>query len=140
MLNQSQTRVIKPWKWVVGILVLLFGLQFWGTINWEPEQITLAQLAALIEDEQVTQIEVNGDSILVTQNSGKVVSAYKEADSLIEEFSNLGVSRDNLERVNITSNDTQVRDFLINLSLSTISLILIIGLLVSVVRRPRPDV
>ncbi len=111
--QQPQRSSIPPWIWVVGLVVFFIGLQLWGYGNWQnTDQITLTQLAELIEDDQVKEIEVNGNSLTVEIQDGKVYQSYKEGP-LVEELSTLGVTPEDIRTANVNIVNTEVRDFLV---------------------------
>ncbi len=112
--QQPQRSSIPPWIWVVGLVVFFIGLQLWGYGNWQnTDQITLTQLAELIEEDQVKEIEVNGNALTVEIQDGKVYQSYKEGPSLIEELSLLGITSEDIRSANVNIVNTEVRDFLV---------------------------
>ncbi len=112
--QQPQRSSIPPWIWVVGLVVFFIGLQLWGYGNWQTtDQITLSQLVSFIEEDQVKKIEVNGNSLNVELQDGKIYQSYKEGASITEELSLLGLSSDQIRDANVTIVNTEFRDFLV---------------------------
>lgn len=111
--QQQQRNPIPPWIWVVGLVVFFIGLQIWASGNWQnTDQITMAQLAEFIENDQVKTIEVSGNSLEVELEDGKVYTSYKEG-TLVEELEALGVSAEQIREANASVVNTEVYDFLI---------------------------
>ena len=112
--QQPQRSSIPPWVWVVGLVVIFIGLQLWATGSWQStdDQITLTDVVELIENDDVKKIEVNGNSLRIEANDGKIYQSYKET-SLTEELANLGLSGEQIRQANATVVNTEVRDFLV---------------------------
>ena len=76
-----------------------------------PNQISATQLVSEINNGKVKQVTVSGDALDVLYADGKTATSMKEnGTSLAELLINLGVNKDNLQKVNI-SEQTAKQDF-----------------------------
>lgn len=105
-MDEQQSRSpIPPWVWVVGLVIIFVGLQFWASGRFTgPEQIPLADVVEYLEADQVQNIEVNGNAITVELKDGSTLGSVKEND-IYETLEAMGVSQDLLKTAPITIQD-----------------------------------
>lgn len=71
------------------------------------EDISFSELATRINEEQVKNIEVEGEKVRVELNDGKKEITQKESGApLLESLGNLGVESEKLQKVNVVVKDT----------------------------------
>ncbi len=101
-----------------------------------PETISISQLVSDINAGSVKSIEVRDQSLTVTMNEGSVKSAQKELEtSLTQTLNNYGVSKDQLDKINITVQNQSGLAFWVGTVLPFILPLLIIVFLFWVVAR-----
>ena len=101
-----------------------------------PETISISQLVSDINAGSVKSIEVRDQSLTVTMNEGSVKSAQKELEtSLTQTLNNYGVSKDQLDKINITVQNQSGLAFWVGTVLPFILTLLIIVFLFWVVAR-----
>src|SRR5262245_35600806 len=90
--------------WAVATLIVAAGLYSLVFHPQSPTQhISLNELAAKINADEVSAITVQSDTLTVQLKNGGTVQVEKESDaSLTETLKNLNVSSENLQRVSIT--------------------------------------
>lgn len=113
------------------ILLLLIVIGFFGLLyhpSTTPKSITLGTLATQISAGKVKSIEVNGNTLKITDTDGTPYQTEKEIDaSLTETFKNLGVSADKLRAVKIDIKSNQQALFWTSTAITTILPVLLIG-------------
>jgi len=104
--------LLKNFILVVLILLVIggiFSLLYFPSST--PNQISATQLVSEINNGKVKQVTVSGDALDVLYADGKTATSMKEnGTSLAELLINLGVNKDNLQKVNI-SEQTAKQDF-----------------------------
>lgn len=91
----------------IGVLLLVFLfvsgiLILYASPQEKPEPVSISKVASEINEGQVKQIVVDGDSLTVTLGDGKTQVATKEKESgVVESLKNYGVDQEKLGGVNI---------------------------------------
>ncbi len=97
---------IPAWAWIIVILGIILGLQFWLSGRFSaPPPIPLSEAVGLINDGDVEEIEVNGNKVTITLENGEVITTNKDEGSVIEQLGNLGLSEETLAATPIFFND-----------------------------------
>jgi cell division protease FtsH len=92
---------------VVSGLVLLYSVPL-----EEKEEVSLSKLASQINNEQVSQINVQGNELEIELKDGTQEISRKEPESsLTESLANVGVEKDKLRDIQLNLEDTSGRDF-----------------------------
>lgn len=109
------TVVKRPNKNIKGLLAFVLGLivfgsflALYGSPSTPPEEVTLTQVARLVEESRVKSIEVDGRDIIVTTKDDpeKVLSTTKEIeDSITTTLTNLGASSKKIQEVEVSVRD-----------------------------------
>lgn len=103
----------------IGILLLTFLvlgalLSLWSSSGSEPEAVSFSRLATEVNNDNVSQIEIEGDELLVKLKDGPEQSVTKEVGQPLSELLvNLGVSSEKIAALNIVvKKDTGTTAFL----------------------------
>jgi hypothetical protein len=95
-----------PW-WlllVIGALVAVVLYQWFGRSDGDRQEVPLSEVARAIKAGEVESIKVSGESLTVTLHDGTEQTSHREPDaSLTESLANLGVTREDLSGIEITS-------------------------------------
>ena len=118
---------IPTWAWIIVILGLILGLQFWLSGRFSaPPPVPLSDVVTLINDGDVTEIEVNGNKVTVTTEDGEAITTIKDEGSVIEQLGNLGISEETLSTTPIFFNDPSAWNTIITILISVGPVILLI--------------
>ena len=105
-------QLLKNFIFVVLILLVIggiFSLFYFPTTT--PTQVSTTQLVSDINNNKVKEIDVSGDSLNVIYTDNKTAQSMKESGvGLTDLLINLGVNKDNLQKVNV-SNQAAKQDF-----------------------------
>ena len=105
-------QLLKNFIFVVLILLVIggvFSLFYFPTTT--PTQVSTTQLVSDINNNKVKEIDVSGDSLNVIYADNKTAQSMKESGvGLTDLLINLGVNKDNLQKVNV-SNQAAKQDF-----------------------------
>jgi len=105
-------QLLKNFIFVVLILLVIggiFSLFYFPTST--PTQVSVTQLVSDINNNKVKEIDVSGDSLNVIYTDNKTAESMKETGiGLTDLLINLGVNKDNLQKVNV-SNQVAKQDF-----------------------------
>ncbi len=118
---------IPTWAWIIVILGVILGLQFWLSGRFSaPPPVPLTDVVTLINDGEVTDIEVIGNKVTVTTEDGESVTTIKDEGSVIEQLGNLGISEETLSTTPIFFNDPSAWNTIITILISVGPVILLI--------------
>jgi len=96
--------LVKNFVFVILILLVvggIFSLLYFPATN--PNEISATQLVTDINSNKIKQITVSGDSLDIVYNDSKTAVSLKESGTgLTDLLINLGVNKDNLQKVNIS--------------------------------------
>lgn len=96
-------------KFIIAVLVLVAILGIFSTINpnvKKPEQLSLSQLAAQIKQGEIKTLVVKDSSLEITKQDGsKAVTTKEAAQNTTELLSNLGVTTEELNKVDLQVNN-----------------------------------
>jgi cell division protease FtsH len=79
---------------LIYILILLAAILFFYFLmpgSNEPEEVPLSQVIGLSQDNQITKIKIDGESMLVTTIDGKELKTYKEPNTSIYDIKELSL-------------------------------------------------
>jgi cell division protease FtsH len=123
----SPRNPIPTWVWIIVILVVILGLQFWISGRFEgPESIPLVELAQAINNGEVDEITVSGSKLTVEMGDGRTLSSVKDEGSVIEQLGNLGVPQETLSTTTIYFSDPSGWNTFISIALSVGPVLLLI--------------
>ncbi len=112
---------------ILTLLVFSALVSLWDASRTKPEETSLSELAALINEEKVQKIEVEGNKLNIELKDGKKLEAQKEAESgLSESLNNLGVESGKVQSL-ITIKDTSGSEFWLTVVLPFLLPVLLIG-------------
>jgi cell division protease FtsH len=77
---------------LIYVFILLAAILFFYFLmpgSSGPEEVPLSQVIAMSQDNEITKININGDTMLVTTVDGKEYKTYKEANTSIYDIKNL---------------------------------------------------
>jgi len=118
---------IPTWVWIIAILAIILGLQFWIGGNFSgPEDVPLTDIAALIESGQAESIEVSRNQVTATLEDGTTQTSVKEEGSVIEQFRNLGVSEEAISQTDIQIKDQSTWNTILTIAISVGPVLLLI--------------
>ncbi len=110
---------IPTWAWIIVILGVILGLQFWLSGRFSaPPPVPLSDVATLMNEGEVQEINVSGNKVEVTLEDGETMTTVKDEGSLIEQFGNLGVSEETLSTTPIYFNDPSAWNTIITIAIS----------------------
>ena len=97
----------------LGIFVVISGLVLLYSVPLEEKkEVSLSELASQINEEEVTEIKVQGNELEIELKDGtKEVSRKEPESSLTESLANVGVEKDKLRDIQLNLEDTSGRDF-----------------------------
>lgn len=126
--QQQQPRSpIPPWMWIVGLIVIFFGLQYWASGQFNnADQIPITQVAQYIQNGEVENLEVRGNRMTVTLTNGNTFSSAKEGTNVLEMFRNMGVTEEALISTNIVIQDQSGWNMLITVLISFVPILILI--------------
>ena len=103
------------WVWIIAILAILIGVNFWltGGLN-QTESISLSDLADRLQREQVQRVDVNANKLTIELNNGDILSSVKDEGNIFEQLSSLGVTEEILSTAPIYINDASGWNTVIN--------------------------
>ncbi len=112
------------------IVVLALGVIFssMSLSTQKPEEVTLAQLAASIEQGTVESAKINGSDVTITLKDGTVQKTRKDSSVALEQIlSEYGVTSESLRTANMTIEDRTTRSYILGVILpSLLPLLLLI--------------
>ena len=112
------------------IVVLALGAIFssMSLSTQKPEEVTLAQLAASIENGNVESVKINGSDVAITLKNGTLQKTRKDSSVALEQIlSEYGVTSESLRIANITIEDRTTRSYILGVILpSLLPLLLLI--------------
>ncbi len=89
------------WAVITLIVISLVFSYFVGPTN-QPKQLSLSQLAADINSNQIKQIKVNGNELDITMSDGSAaVSQQEDGTNITDTLKNLGVNPQSLQAVDL---------------------------------------
>ena len=101
--------LIKNFVFVILILLVvggIFSLLYFPATT--PNEISITQLVSDINDSKVKKITTSGDTLNITYNDNKTATSMKETGTgLTDLLINLGVNKDNLQKVEISNQVAQ---------------------------------
>lgn len=126
--EQQQPRSpIPPWMWIVGLIVIFVGLQFWANGQFNgPDEIPISQVAQYIQDGEVEELEVRGNSMTVTLKDGSTYGSSKEGDNIFEVFRDMGVPEETLIATTIVIQDQSGWNTIMTILISFVPVLLLI--------------
>ncbi len=71
--------------------IVIFSV-FFPQMNQKPAEVTLDSVIALSQKEQIQKIEVDGDTLTITETNGTQVRAFKESNANMTDLENLGLN------------------------------------------------
>jgi cell division protease FtsH len=115
------------WVWIIAILAILIGVNFWltGGLN-NTESIPLSEVAAYLQGGRVQRIDVNGNKITVELNDGTVLPSVKDQGSIFEQLRDMGVPGETLNNAPIYINDSSGWNTVLNAAFAIGPVILLI--------------
>ena len=119
---------IPTWVWILGIFAIILAVQLWvsGRFNG-PEQVSIQEVMAAVQNGDVKRIAVTGDRLEVEYRDGNIVATTKHTrDSLAETFTYYGVTAEQLKGVNLVVNDQSTWNTLFTILISVGPVILLI--------------
>jgi cell division protease FtsH len=118
---------IPAWAWIIVILGIILGLQFWLSGRFSaPPPVPLSEAVVLINDGDVEEIEVNGNKVTITLENGDVITTNKDEGSVIEQLGNLGISEETLAATPIFFNDPSAWNTIFTIAISLGPVLLLI--------------
>jgi cell division protease FtsH len=118
---------IPAWAWIIVILGVILGLQFWLSGRFSaPPPVPLSEVAALISDGEVEQMDVNGNKVTVTLEDGEEIITNKDEGSVLEQLINLGISEETLASTLIYFNDPSGWNTILTIAISLGPVLLLI--------------
>jgi cell division protease FtsH len=118
---------IPTWAWIVVILAAILGLQLWLSGRFAgPETVPLSEVAALIQNGEVNEVQVSGNKVNAELDNETIVSTVKDEGSVIEQLANLGVSQEVLASTPIFFNDPSTLNTLLTIAISIGPVLLLI--------------
>jgi len=104
-INKTMNPLIKNFIFVILILLVVGGIfSLLYMPAQAPSEITTTQLVSDINSNKIKKITVSGDSLDITYTDNKEVTSMKESGTgLTDLLINLGVSKDSLQKVNISN-------------------------------------
>ena len=93
---------------ILGLIVFGSFLAIYGSPGEEPEEVTITEVARLVQNGTVAAIEVDGSDVNVTTNEDPVreLTTKKEVeDSVTTTLANLGASAEQIQAVDVKVND-----------------------------------
>jgi cell division protease FtsH len=85
---------------VLAVLIAVILYNQLAVSQPEPDVISLQELATEIKEAKISEIDIEGDSLLIVRTDGSEATSYKETDTtLVRSLQNLGVSEDQLSAV-----------------------------------------
>jgi len=118
---------IPTWVWIIAILAIILGLQFWLSGNFSgPEDVPLTDVAALIENGKADLIEVSRNQVTATMEDGTTETSVKEEGSVIEQFRLLGVSEEAISQTDIQIKDQSTWNTVLTIAISVGPVLLLI--------------
>ncbi len=122
---------IPTWVWILTILAVIFGLQFWfsGQFNG-PESIPLSRFASYVQNDEVERAEVDGNQINIQLKNGPVLSSVKGDDDLLAQLESLGVPEEVLATAPIYFRDSSSRDTFLSIALTVGPVLLLVWIFV----------
>jgi cell division protease FtsH len=98
-------QLLKNFILVVVILVIIGGIfSFLYLPNTQPNEISVTQLVSDINQGKIKQITVSGDNLAILYTDSKSAASMKESGTgLTDLLINLGVNKDNLQKVQFVS-------------------------------------
>lgn len=122
---------IPTWVWILTILAVIFGLQFWfsGQFNG-PESIPLSRFASYVQNDEVERAEVDGNQINIQLKNGTVLSSVKGDDDLLAQLESLGVPEEVLATAPIYFRDSSSRDTFLSIALTVGPVLLLVWIFV----------
>lgn len=136
---------IPAWAWIVLLLVIIFGVQFFYTRSLNaPPVVPLSDVIDMIKDEEVEHIEVTGDQLEVSliesitsvsidgeevqlNSENPIISATKEPGvGFSETLNSLGLTEAQRQSFTLTINDQSWQSTLFSVVISILPFLLII--------------
>ncbi|MGD8586757.1 MAG: ATP-dependent zinc metalloprotease FtsH [Chloroflexota bacterium] len=118
---------IPTWAWIIAILAVVLGLQLWLNGQFSgPEDISLTQVATMIESGEVDRIQVSGNRVTIFTEDGSSQQSVKDEGSVVEQFRNLGVSEEALAATSLVFEDQTTWNTILTILITVGPLLLII--------------
>jgi cell division protease FtsH len=118
---------IPTWAWIVAIFAIILVVQLIWTGRFRgPEAIPLSEVARLLVDGDVQEVNVTGNKLEVTLDNGSVVSSVKDDGSVFEQLADLGVSQEVLGSAPIYIRDASTWNTFLSIILSVAPILLLI--------------
>ncbi len=118
---------IPTWVWIIVVLAVILGLQFWFSGNFSgPEDVPLTDVAALIESGKAESIEVSRNQVTATLEDGTTQTSVKEEGSVIEQFRLLGVTEEAISATDIEIKDQSTWNTVLTIAISIGPVLLLI--------------
>lgn len=123
----NQRQPIPTWVWIVVVMAVVLFVQLWVSGRFaRPETVSFSEVAALLNSEQIEELAVAGNRLTVTLIDGSVFGAVKGEGSILEQFSNLGVSAETLAGAPIFFNDASGWNTFLSIAISVGPVLLLI--------------
>jgi cell division protease FtsH len=111
--------IIPTWAWIIVILGVILGLQFWLSGRFSaPPPVPLSEAVAHINEGEVEDIEINGNKVTVNLKNGEVITTVKDEGSVTEQLINMGVSEETLSSTPIYYNDPSAWNTILTIGIS----------------------
>lgn len=106
-------------KGLISVFVIIFliaiAFSFYDTSKKNDKEISLAELSTKIKSDEVSKIEVTGETLKIQLKNNEEKESKKEKDSsFTESMINLGVTQEKLSSVNISVKDDASSNFFLN--------------------------
>ncbi|MCB0045408.1 MAG: ATP-dependent metallopeptidase FtsH/Yme1/Tma family protein [Caldilineaceae bacterium] len=127
----------RGWFWIVLIIAVIFGSRFFFSSNVDnADIISLNQAAALVTDQEVRTIAVQGEQVTLTLKNGDVLNTRKEADeSLLNTLRALNVPEERLADLPIEVQSIPNSSAIFQWLLMFLPMLLIFGFFIFIMRQ-----
>jgi cell division protease FtsH len=126
MEEQQNRSPIPPWMWIVGLIVIFIGLQFWASGQFNgPEQIPITEVGQMLKNGEVDKLEVRGNGITVLLKDGSSFGSAKDGD-IFAIFRNMGIPEETLLNSIIIIEDQSGWNTIVSILITFVPVLLLI--------------
>ena len=126
--EQQQSRSpIPPWMWIVGLIVIFIGLQYWASGQFNsPDQIAISEVARYMQNGEIDKLEIRGNRMTVTLQDGSTFASAKEGTNIFEMFRDMGVTQEAMISTNIIIQDQSGWNTIMTILISFVPILILI--------------
>lgn len=127
----------RTWFWIVlAILILLLSRYFFDFSSDSADIIGLNQVAQEVNNDNVSEIVVQGDMVIISMLDGEELRSRKEpTESLLGTLENLGVSEEKLSNLKLRVDNAPNGNAIFNWLIMLLPMVLIFGFFIFIMRQ-----